>query len=60
VGALAILNAVASPNYWWVGWVALFWGVGLIAHGLQVFDKVPFLNGDWERREAEKFLGRRL
>ena len=60
VGALAVLNVVTSPNYWWVAWVGLFWGVGLIAHGLQVFDKVPFLNGEWERREAEKFLGRRL
>jgi transcriptional regulator with XRE-family HTH domain len=60
VGALAILNLVASPNYWWVGWVALFWGVGIIGHGMQVFDKVPFLNGDWERREVEKYLGRKL
>jgi hypothetical protein len=25
-----------------------------------VFDKVPFLNGQWEKREVEKFLGRRL
>ena len=60
MGALAVLNLVVSPRYWWVGWVALFWGLGVIIHGLQVFDKVPFLNGDWERREVEKYPGRKL
>jgi hypothetical protein len=25
-----------------------------------VFDRVPFLNGDWERRQVEKYLGREL
>jgi transcriptional regulator with XRE-family HTH domain len=59
-GALAILNFVVSPQYWWIVWVILFWGIGVVVHGLQVFDKVPFLNGDWERREVEKYLGRKL
>ena len=60
VSALAVLNIMVSPNYWWVGWVVLFWGLGVFVHGLQVFDKIPFLNGDWERREVEKYLGRKL
>ena len=60
VSALAVLNAVTSPHYWWIGWVALFWGLGVVIHALQVFDKGPFLNGDWERREVEKYLGRKL
>jgi len=60
VGGLVVLNFVISPSYWWVVWVALGWGVGVIAHGMSVFNMVPFLNGDWERREAEKFLGRKL
>ena len=60
VGGLAIVNFVSSPQYWWVGWVAFGWGIGVIAHGLQVFGKVPFLNGDWERRQVEKYLGREL
>jgi hypothetical protein len=41
-------------------WVAGGWGFGVLFDGLRVFDKVPFLNGDWERRQAEKYLGRRL
>jgi len=60
VGALAILNLVTSPSYLWVGWVAAGWGLGVLIHGLRVFDKVPFLNGDWEKREVEKYLGREL
>jgi hypothetical protein len=60
IAALAVLNFIVSPSYWWVGWVAPFWGLGLIIHGLQVFDKAPFLNGDWERREVDKRLGRKL
>jgi len=60
VGALAILNLFTSPWYLWVGWVAAGWGLGVLIHGLRVFDKVPFLNGDWEKREVEKYLGREL
>jgi transcriptional regulator with XRE-family HTH domain len=60
VGGLAIVNLVTFPGYLWVGWVAMGWGIGVVAHGLRVFDKVPFLNGQWEKREVEKFLGRRL
>jgi len=25
-----------------------------------VFDMIPFLNGDWERRQVEKYLGRKI
>jgi transcriptional regulator with XRE-family HTH domain len=60
LGALALLNLVTSPGVWWVGWVALFWGLGVTLHGLQVFARLPFLSGDWERREVEKYLGRKL
>jgi transcriptional regulator with XRE-family HTH domain len=45
IAALTILNIVTSPHYLWVVWVALGWGVGILAHALVVFDKVPFLNG---------------
>ncbi|MGH7022543.1 MAG: 2TM domain-containing protein [Caulobacteraceae bacterium] len=60
ISGLAILNLLTSPNYWWVAWPACGWGIGVAAHGLQVFSKLPFLNGEWERREVEKLLGRRL
>jgi len=57
---LAVLNLLISTDYWWVIWPALGWGIGVMAHGLSVFTAVPFLNGDWERRQVEKYLGRKL
>ncbi len=60
VGGLAILNAFQSPGHWWVLWVAAGWGIGLVAHGLRAFDRMPFLGADWERRQVEKRLKRSL
>jgi transcriptional regulator with XRE-family HTH domain len=64
VGVLAIINLLTAPQYqlrhFWVLWVALAWGVALLLHGLKAFDRIPFLNGDWERRQVEKQLGRKL
>ena len=60
IGVLAMMNFMMSPRYIWVGWVALGWGSGVLIHGLRAFDKVPFLTADWEKRQAEKYLGRNL
>lgn len=60
IAALAAINLITSPRYLWFVWPALGWGVGIIFHGLRVFDLVPFLGGAWERRQVEKYLGRRL
>ena len=57
---LAIVNLVVSRHYFWVGWVALGWGLGLLLHGLRIFDKIPFLTADWEKRQVERYLGRKL
>ncbi len=57
---LGVINAATYHHYWWFLWVAFGWGTGVLAHGLRVFDRVPFLNGDWERRQVEKQLGRKL
>jgi len=57
---LSIINILTSPRYFWVIWVAIGWGLGVLFHGLRVFDKVPFLTGQWERRQVEKYLGRKL
>lgn len=60
IGFLAIVNLMTSHHYLWFLWAASGWGVGLLIHGMRVFDKVPFLNGEWERRQVEKYLGRKL
>lgn len=60
IAALAVLNLFVSPQHVWVQWVALGWGIGVLLHGLRVFDKIPFLSGEWERRRVETYLGRKL
>ncbi|QUD86321.1 2TM domain-containing protein [Phenylobacterium montanum] len=57
---LAGFNLYSSPHYWWFVWPALGWGLGVAAHGFSVFGAVPFLDGAWEKRQVEKYLGREL
>jgi transcriptional regulator with XRE-family HTH domain len=57
---LATSNLVFMPHYFWAGWVMFGWGSGVLVHGLKVFEKIPFLSGNWERNQVEKYLGRRL
>jgi len=60
VGFLAVINWMTSPNQWWVGWVALGWGIALVLRAVKVFDLVPFLGADWEKKQVERRLGRPL
>jgi transcriptional regulator with XRE-family HTH domain len=60
IGLLAIVNLVTYRHILWFIFPALGWGIGLAFHGLRVFDRVPFLNGEWERQQVEKYLGRKL
>jgi transcriptional regulator with XRE-family HTH domain len=57
---LAAINLVSYSSYLWFIWPALGWGLGVAAHGASVFGAVPFLDGAWERRQVEKYLGRKL
>ncbi len=34
---LVIINASASPDYVWVIWPVMGWGIGLLFHALMVF-----------------------
>lgn len=60
VSALTVLNIVRTPDHLWIMWVILGWGTGLIAHGLSAFEVFNLFGPDWEKRQIEKRLGRRL
>ena len=60
ISGLAMFNFFKSPNYLWVIWPALGWGLGILFHGMRVFGTMPFMNADWEKRQVEKYLGRKL
>jgi hypothetical protein len=35
---------------------ALFWGIGLMAHGLSVFGRDLFFGSDWEEKKIKEFM----
>lgn len=59
IGVLAAVNIITYHHFLWFIFPALGWGVALLAHGASLFG-LPFLGADWERRQVEKHLGRKL
>jgi transcriptional regulator with XRE-family HTH domain len=57
---LVAVNILTSPHVWWVIWPALGWGLGLAIKATRVFGVLPWFGPEWERREVEKRLGRKL
>jgi hypothetical protein len=55
--ALLAINA-ASGGGWWVQWVVLGWGIGIVAHALAVFSWKPAFIGAWEQRKVRQLLDR--
>jgi hypothetical protein len=35
---------------------ALFWGIGLVAHGFSVFGRELFFGNDWEEKKIKEFM----
>jgi transcriptional regulator with XRE-family HTH domain len=57
--ALAVVNYLYSPRFIWVVFPALFWGLGIVLRGLRTFAHWPW-GPEWEKRQVEKYLGRKL
>jgi len=59
-----IINAVflftMGSDHGYVPWGLGGWTLGLIIHGLNAHEVFSFFNADWERKLAEKKLGRKL
>ena len=60
VSLLFVINILTSPNYIWALWVLLGWGIGITFHALKVFNVFNFFGPDWEKKQIEKQLGRKL
>jgi fatty acid desaturase len=54
---LAIINA-ATGGPWWVLWVLLGWGIGVLAHWLLVFVAGSRFIADWEQRKTKELVDR--
>ena len=55
---LLAFNLFESPDNLWSKWVALGWGIGVISHGLNVFEVVNLLSPNWEKKQIDKRLGK--
>lgn len=53
---LMFINLRYSPEYLWFLWPMLGWGIGLLFHGMKVFNYTPFLGKDWEERKMKEFM----
>ena len=60
VALLAVINALTTPNHWWVQWVVMGWGVGVFFHWLQISERFSLFGSKWEKDQVEKRLGRKL
>jgi transcriptional regulator with XRE-family HTH domain len=60
VSALAFINYKTMPNYYWVIWVMIGWGAGILANAFTAFELINLFGVKWKKKEVEKRLGRKL
>lgn len=53
---LMVLNLVTSPDHLWFFYPMIGWGIGVIAHGMSVFNYMPFLSSDWEEKKIQELM----
>ncbi|MBT8508413.1 histidine kinase [Methanomicrobiaceae archaeon CYW5] len=53
---LAVINYLFTPGFWWVLFVAFFWGIGIIVQAYRVFAKNRFLGEEWEERKIREIM----
>ena len=53
-GFFLILNLITSPNELWFFWPLIGWGIGVVFHGMKVFNYYPFLGKNWEERKINE------
>lgn len=51
---LFFVNYTTSPKYWWAFWPMFAWGIGVVAHAIQVFG----IGRDWEEKQIRKYMQR--
>jgi transcriptional regulator with XRE-family HTH domain len=54
------INLWTRPQYLWVGWVAMGWGIGVLFHGLRIFERYSPFGAQWEKKQVEKRLERKI
>lgn len=58
ISGLAILNLVTSSAHLWFLYPAIGWGIGVVIHGMSVFNYMPFLGSNWEERKIQELMNK--
>lgn len=53
---LFVVNYLVTPGFWWFYWVTIFWGFGVLMHGLSVFSHGKIFTRDWEERKIREYM----
>lgn len=53
---LLIINLVYSPEHLWFYWPLLWWGLGVVIHGLKVFNAFPVFAKDWQEKKIKELM----
>lgn len=56
IAALVGFNLLRRPDHLWVVWPAVGWGIGVLMHGLNVFEVFSLFGAKWENRQIKKRL----
>ncbi len=57
---LVVINFLFTPDFFWVLFPIIGWGIGIISHGAQAFELFSLFSPEWEKKQIEKRLGREL
>lgn len=51
---LYVFNITVTPEYLWIGWVLVPWGLALAFHAVVIHGLFNVFGADWEQREFRK------
>jgi hypothetical protein len=54
--SLAIINLNTYSGYLWFLWPLFWWGIGLVFHGMHVYNYMPFLGANWEEKKINELM----
>ena len=55
-----VIDLMSSEGLQWAWWPVMGWGIGILSHGLTVFEVFNLFGAKWERKQIEKRLGRKI
>jgi hypothetical protein len=53
---LLVINLATSPEHLWFLPLLFGWGIGVLIHGMTVFQWFPFLGKEWEEKKIKEFI----